>query len=97
MALLDFGDWPAASIVYSGYDYFDSDEFHDWVGENGDAGHRNSMAAHAAHLGTVTLPPRLRYGQRNWPMEVCPQGLCLRTFNLISERRSSRANAVNSK
>lgn len=36
IALLDFADGPAASIVYSGHDYFDSDEFHDWVGEGGD-------------------------------------------------------------
>jgi phthalate 4,5-cis-dihydrodiol dehydrogenase len=34
-ALLDFEDGVAASLVYSGYDRFDSDEFHGWVGENG--------------------------------------------------------------
>ncbi len=32
---LDFEDGAAATIVYSGYDHFDSAEFHDWVGEGG--------------------------------------------------------------
>jgi phthalate 4,5-cis-dihydrodiol dehydrogenase len=43
-ALIDFGDGVGASIVYSGYDHFDSDEFHYWVAENG----REKSAAHGA-------------------------------------------------
>jgi phthalate 4,5-cis-dihydrodiol dehydrogenase len=35
MALLTFADGGSASLVYNGYDRFDSDEFHDWVGELG--------------------------------------------------------------
>ena len=31
MAFLDFENGACASIVYSGYDHFDSDEMHDWV------------------------------------------------------------------
>ncbi len=34
-ALLEFTDGAAASIVYSGYDYFDSDETHGWITEGG--------------------------------------------------------------
>jgi phthalate 4,5-cis-dihydrodiol dehydrogenase len=35
-ALLEFEDGVAASLVYSGYDRFDSDELTGWVGEMGD-------------------------------------------------------------
>jgi phthalate 4,5-cis-dihydrodiol dehydrogenase len=34
-ALLDFETGAAASLVYSGYDFFDSDELHFWVTEGG--------------------------------------------------------------
>jgi phthalate 4,5-cis-dihydrodiol dehydrogenase len=49
MTFLQFADGCAASLVYSGYDYFDSDEFHGWVGELGDerkpGGHGSARAA----------------------------------------------------
>jgi phthalate 4,5-cis-dihydrodiol dehydrogenase len=35
MALLEFENGVAASLVYSGYDRFDSDELHHWVSETG--------------------------------------------------------------
>jgi phthalate 4,5-cis-dihydrodiol dehydrogenase len=35
MAMLSFADGSAASLVYSGYDRFDSDELHGWIGESG--------------------------------------------------------------
>jgi phthalate 4,5-cis-dihydrodiol dehydrogenase len=34
-ALLQFSNGPAASLVYSGYDHFDSDEWHFGIGERG--------------------------------------------------------------
>jgi phthalate 4,5-cis-dihydrodiol dehydrogenase len=34
-ALLEFENGAAASLVYSGYDFFDSDELHNWVAEGG--------------------------------------------------------------
>ncbi|WP_045879257.1 Gfo/Idh/MocA family oxidoreductase [Pseudofrankia sp. DC12] len=34
-ALVEFADHGAASLVYSGYDHFDSDELHGWVAEGG--------------------------------------------------------------
>ena len=51
---LDFESGAAATIVYSGYDHFDSDEFHDWVGEGGRRSkpeHGQSRAALAAIAG----------------------------------------------
>ncbi|MDB5070529.1 MAG: hypothetical protein JWM87_1640 [Candidatus Eremiobacteraeota bacterium] len=35
-ALLEFEDGVAASLTYSGYDHFDSDELNGWIGELGD-------------------------------------------------------------
>jgi len=35
IAFLEFEDGVAASLVYGGYDYFDSDELHFWIGERG--------------------------------------------------------------
>ena len=35
MAMLSFQDGAAASLIYSGYDRFDSDELHGWIGESG--------------------------------------------------------------
>ena len=32
---LDFADGGVASLVYSGYDFFDTDELHSWIGEEG--------------------------------------------------------------
>lgn len=49
MTFLQFEDGAAASLVFSGYDYFDSDEFHFWVGESGEEkpsdGHGRARAA----------------------------------------------------
>jgi phthalate 4,5-cis-dihydrodiol dehydrogenase len=36
-AFLDFGDGVAATLSYSGYDHFDSDELTGWIGETGGA------------------------------------------------------------
>lgn len=35
MAMLTFDSGAAASLIYSGYDRFDSDELHGWIGESG--------------------------------------------------------------
>ncbi len=49
VAFLQFEDGAAASMAFSGYDYFDSDEFHFWIGELGDekpqGGHGKARAA----------------------------------------------------
>ena len=49
MAFLEFEGGAAASLSFSGYDYFDSDEFHYWVGELGEqkpaGGHGRARAS----------------------------------------------------
>ena len=35
MAFLEFENGAAASLVFSGYDFFDSDELHHWIAEGG--------------------------------------------------------------
>jgi phthalate 4,5-cis-dihydrodiol dehydrogenase len=35
MAFLDLANGAAASVTFSAYDFFDSDEFHDWIAEGG--------------------------------------------------------------
>jgi phthalate 4,5-cis-dihydrodiol dehydrogenase len=47
-ALLEFDDGVPASLTYSGYDHFDSDEFYGWVGENGNPHGPNYGAARRA-------------------------------------------------
>jgi phthalate 4,5-cis-dihydrodiol dehydrogenase len=54
-ALLDFEDDVAASLVYSGYDRFDSDELHFWVGESGNSKKPAHGAARRA-LRAATSP-----------------------------------------
>lgn len=44
MTFIDFENGASASLVYSGYDRFDSDEFHGWVSEGG----YEKTAAHGA-------------------------------------------------
>ena len=51
-ALIDFGDGVGASLVYSGYDHFDSDEFHGWIAENGRSKSPNHGGAKRALRGT---------------------------------------------
>jgi phthalate 4,5-cis-dihydrodiol dehydrogenase len=36
LTFLQFEDGAAASLAFSGYDHFDSDEFHFWIGEGGE-------------------------------------------------------------
>jgi phthalate 4,5-cis-dihydrodiol dehydrogenase len=70
MAFLDFADGTAASITYSGYDHFDSDELHGWIGEAGQtkkAGHGSARKS----LSAITNPAdeakarAARYGYGN--------------------------------
>ncbi len=37
VVFLEFENGPAASLVYGGYDFFDADELHFWIGERGAA------------------------------------------------------------
>jgi len=52
MAFLDFESGAAASLVYSAYDFFDSDEFHYWIAEGGSGKKPDNHGAmrHAASI-----------------------------------------------
>lgn len=56
MAFLEFEDGTAASIVYSGYDHFDSDEFCFWVGEGGQPAKPNMHGQARAALRAFSTP-----------------------------------------
>ncbi|SRR5579884_1792969 len=61
LAFLEFVDGVAASLVYGGYDYFDSDELHFWIGERGVPKTPNQHgAARRALAGGGGDEPRLR-------------------------------------
>jgi phthalate 4,5-cis-dihydrodiol dehydrogenase len=52
-AFIEFENGSAASLVYSGYDHFDSDELHDWIGATG----RRKQPKHGqARLAYRALP-----------------------------------------
>jgi len=52
-ALLEFEDGVAASLTYSGYDHFDSDELHWWIGESGNAKPRDRYGSARRALRAV--------------------------------------------
>jgi phthalate 4,5-cis-dihydrodiol dehydrogenase len=54
VAFLAFADGAAASLVYGGYDFFDSDELHGWISERGGVkqpAHGTARRALVAHTG----------------------------------------------
>jgi phthalate 4,5-cis-dihydrodiol dehydrogenase len=54
VVFLAFEDGAAASLVYSGYDFFDSDELHGWISERGSA----KQPAHGAARRALAARPR---------------------------------------
>ena len=61
IAFLQFESGAAASLVYSGYDFFDSDELHFWIGERGASKLADQHgAARRALAGRVAEETRLR-------------------------------------
>ncbi|MBM3485355.1 MAG: Gfo/Idh/MocA family oxidoreductase [Alphaproteobacteria bacterium] len=73
-AFLEFENGAAASLTYSAYDFFDSDEFHGWVAEGGadkPAG-RHGLTRQGLLAAPGTEPDRqkdLGYGGRRLPPE----------------------------
>jgi phthalate 4,5-cis-dihydrodiol dehydrogenase len=64
VAFLAFADGAAASLVYGGYDFFDSDELHDWISERGSAkqpAHGAARRALAARKRSETELRTLNY------------------------------------
>jgi phthalate 4,5-cis-dihydrodiol dehydrogenase len=77
MAMLSFEDGAAASLIYSGYDRFDSDELHGWIGESGQPRNPNHGATGRAlaRVASGAEEARLRSekfgygGGRRWQPE----------------------------
>lgn len=72
-ALLNFEDGTFASVIYSGYGHFDSDEFSGWIGEMGiekDRDHRRSarkaVSAAKSVEAEANLKDRGNYGGENY-------------------------------
>ncbi|MBV9440826.1 MAG: Gfo/Idh/MocA family oxidoreductase [Candidatus Eremiobacteraeota bacterium] len=57
-ALLEFQDGAAASLTYSGYDHFDSDELHWWIGELGNAKPRDGAGSARRALRAAAHDPQ---------------------------------------
>ncbi len=67
MAYLDLECGAAASIIYSGYDYFDSDEFHFWIGELGNQREPGGHASARTALASSPSPSAAaRTRKRTW-------------------------------
>jgi phthalate 4,5-cis-dihydrodiol dehydrogenase len=74
IAFLEFENGAAASITYSAYDFFDSDEFHGWVAEGGTPKPpgRQGATRRALLAGTrdeADMHKDLGYGGRQLPTE----------------------------
>ena len=71
MAFLEFSGGAVASLVYSGYGYFDSDEFHHWVSEGGAL--KSERHSFLRSTQTNRMDPTanlgLAYGARTLPVE----------------------------
>lgn len=73
-ALLEFDNGAAASLIYSSYDFFDSDEFHGWVAEGGTPRPPHVHGTARRVLLSRETPEserqkNLGYGGRHLPME----------------------------
>jgi phthalate 4,5-cis-dihydrodiol dehydrogenase len=56
LTFLQFEDGAAASLVFSGYDFFDTDEWHAWVGEGGEEKEPNRHGAARAQIEKIANP-----------------------------------------
>ena len=74
LVFLEFENGAAATLLYSGYDFFDSDELHDWVNEGGSPKPPTRPGATRALLASGAVPESERhrdlgYGGRPLPTE----------------------------
>jgi phthalate 4,5-cis-dihydrodiol dehydrogenase len=74
MALLEFDNGAAASLIYSSYDFFDSDEFHGWVAEGGtpkppDTHGTARKVLRSNEIAESERQKNLGYGGRHLPLE----------------------------
>jgi phthalate 4,5-cis-dihydrodiol dehydrogenase len=72
-AFLEFDNGAAATLAYSGYDFFDSDEWHHWIAEGGvrkePGRHGETRRAFQARQGDVEAHRDLGYGGRSLAVE----------------------------
>jgi phthalate 4,5-cis-dihydrodiol dehydrogenase len=72
-AFLDFDSGAAASVTFSAYDFFDSDEWHHWIAEGGASKppdhHGSTRAAFLARTDELGAHRDLGYGARTLPVE----------------------------
>ena len=72
-AFLDFQSGAAASVTFSAYDFFDSDEWHHWIAEGGAAKEQNrhgkTRSAFAARGSELAAHEDLGFGGRVLPNE----------------------------
>lgn len=70
---LDLQNGAAASVTFSGYDFFDSDEWHHWIAEGGAAKipnrHGATLRAYLARAGDLEAHQDLGFGARVLPNE----------------------------
>ena len=73
MAFLEFENGAAATLVFSAYDFFDSDEMHHWISEGGARKepnrHGKTRAAFLARASDIEAHDSLGYGARVLPTE----------------------------
>ena len=73
MAFLEFEDGAAASVVFSSYDFFDSDELHHWIAEGGTDKephrHGKTREAFLARASDLEAHEALGFGARILPTE----------------------------
>src|SRR5262245_7897797 len=73
MAFFEFEDGAAASVVFSSYDFFDSDELHHWIAEGGTDKephrHGKTREAFLARASDVEANEALGFGARVLPTE----------------------------
>lgn len=72
-AFLEFENGVAATLTYSGYDFFDSDEWHDWIAEGGadkaPGRHGETRRAFQARHGDIEAHRNFGYGGGALPLE----------------------------
>jgi phthalate 4,5-cis-dihydrodiol dehydrogenase len=73
MAFLEFENGAAASVIFSSYDFFDSDEFHHWITEAGTDKephrHGKTREAFLARADDLDAHEALGFGARVLPTE----------------------------
>lgn len=97
IAFLEFENGAAASLVYSGYDFFDSDELHFWISERGASKRPDQHgAARRALAGRSAEETRLRIERFAYGGEGAPPPNHQPHFGLMivtCERGEMRASA----